>query len=178
MWMHDRLQCVCFTQKSYLAEYAAALAMRLLHQAEDGEVPVADLAHQRIQTLHHQGLRGQDGLVLGGSDSTEPPAINPTQRGQTNQLHLQSLNRESIIPRSTTTHTDRRASLCASQCCSVSLCVEDSRCASLWGSDCCCYASVCITVCLWQCYASAGYAVYQIEFIYRQQVCSSWLVLR
>lgn len=48
----------------HLAEDEAASALGLLHQTEDGEVPVVDLTHERLQALHHQRLRGQDGLIL------------------------------------------------------------------------------------------------------------------
>lgn len=51
---------------AYLTEDAAGLAVRLLHQSEDGEVPVVELTHQRFQPWHHQRLQGQDWLVLSG----------------------------------------------------------------------------------------------------------------
>jgi len=49
---------------SHLAENAATSAVGFLHQTEDGEVPVVDLTHERLQSLHDQGLWSQDGLIL------------------------------------------------------------------------------------------------------------------
>lgn len=49
---------------SHLAENAATFAVGFLHQTEDGEVPVVDLAHEGFESLHHQQLRGQNGFIL------------------------------------------------------------------------------------------------------------------
>lgn len=51
---------------AHLAEDPAALAVGLLHHAEDGEVPIVELAHQGLQVVHQQRLWGQDGFVLEG----------------------------------------------------------------------------------------------------------------
>lgn len=51
----------------HLTEDGAGLAMGLLHQTENGEVPVVELTHERLHPRHHHGVQGQSRLVLPGA---------------------------------------------------------------------------------------------------------------
>lgn len=52
---------------AHLAEDGAGLALGLLHQTENGEVPVVELTHERLHPWHHHGVQGQSRLVLPGA---------------------------------------------------------------------------------------------------------------
>ena len=53
----------------YLAEDAAGLAVGLVHQAEDGEVPAVELCHEGLQVREAHRLQGQGGFLLLGQRS-------------------------------------------------------------------------------------------------------------
>lgn len=49
---------------AYLAEDAARLAVGLVHQAEDGEVPAVELTHERLQVWEAHVLQSHGGFIL------------------------------------------------------------------------------------------------------------------
>ena len=56
----------------HLAEDAAGLAVGLVHQAEDGEVPAVELRHEGLQVGEAHHLQGLGGFLLLGQRSRFP----------------------------------------------------------------------------------------------------------
>jgi len=52
----------------YLAEDASCLAVGLVHQTEDGEVPAVELIHEGLQVWQPHGLQSPRSCLLLGRD--------------------------------------------------------------------------------------------------------------